>query len=110
MHCHDPRSEPMRRTHTHHFIFALLISAILFTPAPAQKLNGHSNAPLNLTLPMKDGSTRFAVIGDTGSGTAQQREVGDMMIKYHALFPFEFVLMMGDNMSAVEASAHFEKK
>jgi len=100
----------MRRTQTHHFIFALLITAILFTPAPAQKLNGHSGAPLNLTLPMKDGSTRFAVIGDTGSGTAQQREVGDMMIKYRALFPFEFVLMMGDNMYGGEAPQDFEKK
>src|ERR1044072_561113 len=107
MHCHDPGSEPMRRTITHHFLFALLISAILFTPAHAQKLNGHSTAPLNLTLPMKDGSTRFAVIGDTGSGTAQQREVGDMMIKYHALFPFEFVLMMGDNMYGGEAPQDF---
>src|ERR1044072_4945748 len=97
------RSELMRRTHTQHFIFALLIIAILFTPAPGQQLNGHSTTPLILTLPNKDGSVRFAVIGDTGSGTAQQRDVGDMMIKYHALFPFEFVLMMGDNMYGGEA-------
>ena len=107
----------MRRTHSH-FLFAFLISAILFTPAPAQKLNGNvtaaaktaADAPLKLTLPVKDGSVRFAVIGDTGSGTAQQRDVGDMMIKYHALFPFEFVLMMGDNMYGGEAPQDFEKK
>ena len=50
----------MRRAH---FLFALLISAILFTPVSAQKLNGNAagpaksaaNAPLKLTLPMKDG-------------------------------------------------------
>jgi predicted phosphodiesterase len=104
---------------THHFLFALLLSAILFTPAPAQKLNGNSpaaaakaaaTAPLNLTLPKKDGSVKFAVIGDTGSGTEQQRDVGDMMIKYHALFPFEFVLMMGDNLYGGEAPQDFEKK
>ena len=102
----------MRRTHTRHFIFALLITAILFTPAPAQKLTAKAapTAPLNLTLPKKDGSTRFAVIGDTGSGTEQQRDVGNMMIKYHALFPFEFVLMMGDNMYGGEAPQDFEKK
>jgi predicted phosphodiesterase len=99
----------MRRTQTHHFLFALLISAILFTPAYAQRLNAPST-PLKLTLPMKDGSVRFAVIGDTGSGTAQQRDVGDMMIKYHALFPFEFVLMMGDNLYGGEAPQDFEKK
>src|SRR4029078_8622601 len=110
MHCHDLRSELMRRTHTHHFLFAVLISAILFTPAHTQKLTGLSTAPLNLTLPKKDGSTRFAVIGDTGSGTQQQREVRDMMIKYDALFPFDFVLMMGDNMYGGEAPQDFEKK
>jgi len=107
----------MRRIHTHHFLFALLISAILFTPASAQKLNGNSTAaksadtaPLKLTLPLKDGSVRFAVIGDTGSGTEHQRDVGDMMIRYHALFPFEFVLMMGDNMYGGEAPQDFQKK
>jgi hypothetical protein len=102
----------------HHFLFAILIPAILFTTAPAQKLNGNSatvaksttEAPLKLTLPRKDGSVRFAVIGDTGSGTDKQRETGDMMIKYYALFPFEFVLMMGDNMYGGEAPADFEKK
>jgi len=99
----------MRRTQTHHFLFALLISAILFTPAYAQRLNAPST-PLKLTLPMKDGSVRFAVIGDTGSGTEQQRDVGDMMVKYHALFPFEFVLMMGDNMYGGEAPQDFDKK
>ena len=106
----------MRRTH--HFLFAFLISAILFTPAPAQIRNGNStaaaksaaNASLKLTLPVKDGSVRFAVIGDTGSGTDKQREVGDMMIKYRALFPFEFVLMMGDNLYGGEAPQDFEQK
>ena len=108
----------MRRTHIHHFLFALLVSAILFTPAYTQKLNGNSTAaakaadssPVKLTLPNKEGSLRFAVIGDTGSGTDKQRDVGDMMIKYHALFPFEFVLMMGDNLYGGEAPQDFQKK
>jgi len=108
----------MPRIHIRHFLFALLTSAIFLTPAPAQKLNGNSSvavksaasAPLKLTLPMKDGSVRFAVIGDTGSGSEQQRDVGEMMLKYHALFPFEFVLMMGDNMYGGEAPQDFEKK
>ena len=83
-------------------------------PAPAQKLNNATaaavSAPLKLALPMKDGSVKFAVIGDTGSGSEKQREVGDMMVKYHALFPFDFVLMMGDNMYGGEAPQDFEKK
>ncbi len=103
---------------TQHFLFAFLVGAILFYPASAQKPNGDAaahaksaaSAPLKLTLPMKDGSVRFAVVGDTGSGSEKQREVGTMMIKYHALFPYEFVLMMGDNMYGGEAPKDFEKK
>ena len=103
---------------TQHFLFAFLVGAILFYPASAQKPNGDAaahaksaaSAPLKITLPMKDGSVRFAVVGDTGSGTEKQREVGTMMIKYYALFPYEFVLMMGDNMYGGEAPKDFEKK
>ena len=103
---------------TQHFLFAFLVGAILFYPASAQKPNGDAaahaksaaSAPLKLTLPMKDGSVRFAVVGDTGSGSEKQREVGTMMIKYHALFPYEFVLMMGDNMYGGESARDFKVK
>ena len=99
---------------THHVLFPLLISAILFTSVPAQKLNGAAKtevtASLKLALPMKDGSVKFAVMGDTGSGTQLQRDVGAMMVKYHALFPFDFVLMMGDNLYGREAPQDFERK
>lgn len=102
----------MRRFHIHNFLLALVVTATLFLPLSAQKLSNNSahTSPLKLTLPVKDGSVRFAVIGDTGSGTAKQHDVGDMMVKYRALFPFEFVLMMGDNMYGGEAPQDFEKK
>ena len=41
---------------------------------------------------------RFAVIGDTGSGGKPQYEVGEQMAAALAGFPYEFVLMLGDNM------------
>lgn len=94
-------------------LLALLISATLFFPASAQKLNNAAavkSLPVKLTLPVKDGSVRFAVIGDTGSGTDKQRDVGTMMAQYRAVFPFEFVLMMGDNLYGGEAPKDFEKK
>jgi 3',5'-cyclic AMP phosphodiesterase CpdA len=102
----------MRRFYIQRFLIALLISAILSSPTLAQKNsnnNAHS-APLKLALPLKDGSLRFAVIGDTGSGTSKQRDVGDMMVRYHTAFSFEFVLMMGDNLYGGEAPQDFEKK
>ena len=102
----------MRRFYIHRFLIAFLISAIVSYPTFAQKIannNVHSALP-KLALPLKDGSLRFAVIGDTGSGTAKQRDVGDMMVRYHTTFPFEFVLMMGDNLYGGEAPQDFEKK
>jgi calcineurin-like phosphoesterase family protein len=65
---------------------------------------------LPLSLPLKDGSLRFAIIGDTGSGTEKQRQVADMMVRYRAEFPFEFVLMMGDNLYGGETAQDFQKK
>ena len=102
----------MRRLHIHNFLLAFVVSATLFLPVPAQKLTNSSatSAPPKLTFPIKDGSVRFAVIGDTGSGSEKQRDVGDMMVRYRALYPFEFVLMMGDNLYGGEAPQDFVKK
>lgn len=102
----------MRKLHTRNFLFALLISATLLVPASAQRLTSADvkDAPVKLALPVKEGSVRFAAIGDTGSGSTGQRQVGDMMAQYRAVFPFEFVLMMGDNMYGGEAPKDFEKK
>lgn len=69
-----------------------------------------ANQPLKLALPLKDGSVRFAIIGDTGTGTTKQYQVGEMMSKYHALFPFSFVVMLGDNMYGGEKPIDYQKK
>jgi hypothetical protein len=43
-------------------------------------------------------SVRFAVIGDAGTGAAPQYAVGRQMGVARATFPFEFVIMLGDNL------------
>jgi hypothetical protein len=89
--------------------------------AVAQNSSGHTKtapvattatagAPVKLTLPNKDDSVRFLVIGDTGTGTVQQQELADVMLRYWRVFPYEFVLMMGDNMYGGEKPADFKKK
>jgi Predicted phosphohydrolases len=50
-----------------------------------------------LALPLKDGSVRFAVIGDSGRGDEPQHEIARQMVAWRARFPFEFVAMLGDN-------------
>jgi hypothetical protein len=65
---------------------------------------------LALSLPLKEGSVRFAIIGDTGTGSKQQQQVADLMKQYRDAFPFEFVLMMGDNLYGSETPADYKKK
>jgi 3',5'-cyclic AMP phosphodiesterase CpdA len=63
-----------------------------------------------LTLPMKDGSTRFAVIGDSGTGGGGQKKVAEQIMATYKTFPFEFTLMLGDNLYGGEGANDYRKK
>ncbi len=63
-----------------------------------------------LTLPLKPGSVRFAVIGDMGNGSKQQYALAGQMAAYHGRFPFDFVIMLGDNLIGGKSPADYEKK
>lgn len=60
--------------------------------------------------PQDPESLRFAVIGDSGTGESEQYEVGEQMITARERFPFDFVLMLGDNMYGDEDPADFTAK
>ena len=85
-------------------VFVSLILAIVFTFSDA-----HGQG-VKLTLPNKDNSVRFLVIGDTGTGTEQQQELANIMRRYRQVFPFEFVLMLGDNMYGSEKAVDYRTK
>lgn len=55
-------------------------------------------APGALALPLRPGSVRFAVIGDSGRGDQAQNDVARQMTTWHERFPFDFVVMLGDNL------------
>jgi hypothetical protein len=85
--------------------------------APHQ--NGNSSAKHNstragvapkLSLPLKDGSVKFALIGDTGTGTQQQQELADLLLQSRQSFPYEFVLLVGDNLYGGEKPADYKNK
>jgi predicted phosphodiesterase len=71
--------------------------AVTFAAAPA--------AAQELRLPLKDGSVRFAVIGDTGTASTAQYDVGKQMVAFRTKFPFDFVIMVGDNIYSGTGSA-----
>src|SRR6185436_19581266 len=58
-----------------------------------------------LSLPLKEGSLRFAVMGDTGRGDRAQNEVAAQMAALQKAFPFELVIMLGDNIYGADTPA-----
>ena len=60
--------------------------------------------------PSAKDSVLFLAIGDTGTGDRAQYEVAAQLAKAHALFPFTFAIMMGDNMYGTERTRDYEKK
>ena len=60
--------------------------------------------------PVAQDSVRFAVIGDTGTGERAQYDVGAQLTKSREVFPFEFVIMMGDNMYGSERPQDYVRK
>ena len=71
-------------------------------PAPAQAVK--------ITLPDKKDAVRFAVIGDSGTGGRPQYEIAALMSSARKQFPFEFVLMLGDNIYGSKTPADFKRK
>src|SRR6185436_7054562 len=59
-------------------------------------------------FPLKRSSVRLAAIGDMGTGKPLQLEVAQQMVKSRLTFPFEFVIMLGDNLYTGSKPADFE--
>lgn len=60
--------------------------------------------------PTSSQSVRFAVIGDSGTGSREQYEVAARMAEARSVFPFEFVLMLGDNMYGSQRPEDYVRK
>jgi 3',5'-cyclic AMP phosphodiesterase CpdA len=76
----------------------VLLSSLLSAEAP------------ELKLPLKANSVRFGVIGDSGTGDKAQYDIAAEMAATRGKFPFEFVLMLGDNIYGGHSPADFKRK
>jgi 3',5'-cyclic AMP phosphodiesterase CpdA len=56
------------------------------------------------------GSVKFGVIGDSGTGAAPQFAIGRQMADARGPFPFDFVIMLGDNLYGGQDSRDFVEK
>jgi predicted phosphodiesterase len=80
---------PMRRSGPRSLVTAAIAAAVLTAAAAGQQL----------TLPnQKSNSVHFAVLGDTGTGSSSQQRVADRLAAMRNQFPFEIVLLLGDNL------------
>jgi 3',5'-cyclic AMP phosphodiesterase CpdA len=86
----------MRRS----LLFVLMILTLAVSALVAQ----------DLTVPLKSGSVKFAVIGDTGTGDKHQLAVAKQLTATRAKFPFEFVIMVGDNIYGGNTAKDFDRK
>jgi predicted phosphodiesterase len=69
-----------------------------------------TGAAQNVTLPLAKDSTRFAVIGDTGTGEKPQYEIGRKLEEFRQRIDFKFTIMVGDNIYGSERPQDFNKK
>ncbi len=79
-------------------------------PALVLLLQAASLPAQQLLLPGKEDSLRFAVIGDSGTGQKGQYEVGAQMARFRTVYPFQTVLMLGDNLYGSATPRHYEEK
>jgi 3',5'-cyclic AMP phosphodiesterase CpdA len=83
-------------------VIAMCVAGLLAAAVPG--------ARQDTTLPVKTDSVKFAVIGDNGTGQPAQYEVGRQMAAARARFPFEFVIMLGDNLYGRQQPPDFVDK
>src|SRR5918994_3831276 len=64
----------------------------------------------DVRLPSDENALRFAVIGDSGTGGDGQLEIAKQLVAFHPKFPFEFAVMLGDNLYGRERPRDYENK
>ena len=82
-------------------ISTILLSLLFVVPASVQE---------RLLLPNKSDSIKFLVIGDSGTGGSDQQKVASRIAEVRKIFPFEFAIMVGDNLYGGESASDFRKK
>jgi predicted phosphodiesterase len=79
---------------------ACIVGVLLFASPSAQQVR----------LPLRENSTRFVVLGDTGTGDREQREVAMRVEEYRRRTNFQFGILLGDNVYGSERPQDFARK
>ena len=94
---------PRRPIHSGLLTLALVWGCLASTgPSPAissavSAQQAPAAAATPVALPNREGSLKFAVLGDWGNGSRQQLELAAVMAKVQERFAYEIVITVGDN-------------
>lgn len=96
-------------------LFALMLtfvglpSSTAFYSQATAAARGTASAP-SVILPMREGSVRIAVFGDTGRGSKEQYDLGRLMHTYRQAYPYDTVIMTGDNIYGTDKAEDMKLK
>ena len=101
-------------------LVCLVVAAALWSPVtgpagPQSALRASQGRPAAaeraaVPLPNREGSLKFLVLGDFGTGEKPQYELAAQMAALCERFPAEFVITVGDNLLGTESPQDFKKK
>ena len=104
----------MRRRHALPFALPLVVALATWTACAdsgvAAGTAEQARPESTVALPNKDGSFKFGVLGDFGTGEKVQYELADQMNKLHQRFKYELVVLVGDNLYGSERPQDFTNK
>src|SRR4029453_4268756 len=89
---------------------AAVAQAITEQQPAAKGPAGAIGAAIDGHPPIGKHPVKFLVIGDSGTGDRAQNETAAQMWRAHAVFPYEFAIMLGDNLYGSERPQDFAAK
>ena len=91
--------------------------AVLVGAAVVQAIAGQQRPPAaamsassEVQPPLGKNSVKFLVVGDSGTGDKAQYETAAQMWQTHAAFPYDFAIMLGDNLYGSERPQDYVAK
>ena len=88
----------------------LIATLVAGLAVAASGVPGAAQGPASQGIQNRKGSLKFAAIGDNGTGYKAQYEVAAQMNAWRGKFPFDLVIMLGDNMYGSQGPKDFVAK
>ena len=88
----------------------LVATFVLGVVVAASSLPGAGQTPAPAGVPNRKDSLKFVAIGDNGTGDKPQYEIAAQMNAWRGRFPFDMVIMLGDNIYGSQRARDFVDK